>query len=351
MTPTIAIAVPIGAYHPLLRDCLASLAAQTPRPVISTLDASRDPRAAAVIDEFQQLIAYRRVGPDSGQTAAILEGWEKAPGDILGWLNADDALYPGALSIVAARFSDRPDTDVFYGHSVIINDDHEIVGYHWAVEPPSDAILSGCIISQPSCFFRRSAYQAAGGLDASLHYTMDWDLWTRLWTNRARFEFVDEVLSRVLWSREAKTGGFGSRRRKELNRIIDANNPPARRLKSRVGFGLHHVLEYVAPRAIANAARSARKSTAIHGLGRSGEIIGEAQVPLVHYRPNDEARLMVTLDVGGGSVTVEAAGRQAALAQSGAADLTVPMKAAEVLNVRFRAVGDGRARLKSIRIG
>ena len=54
--------------------------------------------AAEAVDQFSDLVAYRRAGPDGGQSDAIIEGWDNLSGDILGWLNADDALYPGALA-------------------------------------------------------------------------------------------------------------------------------------------------------------------------------------------------------------------------------------------------------------
>lgn len=352
MSTSIAIAVPIGAFHPLLRDCLASLAAQASKPVVSVLDASNDPRTAAVIDEFSSMIAYRRAGKDGGQTAAILEGWAHAPGDILGWLNADDALYPQSLSLVAVSFRDHPDTDVLYGHSVIINDNFETVGYHWAVEPPSEAILSGCIISQPSCFFRRKAYEAAGGLDASLHYTMDWDLWTRLWTSGAKFRFEDAVLSRVLWSREAKTGGFGPARRRELNRIIDAHNPPLRRLKSRFGFGLHHLLEYVAPRSLADTVRGARGDGArtIRGVGRNGALTGEAELPIAYYGPAPAQSVTVHMEVAQGFWTVMAGDSEAVATASGETVLPVKTSPGQTTTVRLRGSSGAAARLKSVRL-
>ena len=293
-----AISVPIGGYHPLLRDCLRSLAIQTPRPQIAALDASGDPKVAAVLDEFADIIAYRRAGPDGGQSDAIIEGWENVAGDVLGWLNADDALYPGALAEAAAHFRSRPETDVFYGHTVIIDDDDIIKGYHWAVEPPSERILSGGIISQPSCFFKRRKLNEIGGLDRDLHYTMDWDLWVRFWRAGADFQFTENTLSRVLWSREAKTGGFNRARRRELERIIGANANFIQRVKSRLGFALHHVFEYLTPPALADAVRRrpGNDAHAVHGLARSGEVKASAVIPLVHFDDAPKERLIVSLE-------------------------------------------------------
>ncbi|WP_375202101.1 glycosyltransferase [Hyphococcus sp.] len=328
MAPTFSISVPIGAWHPLLRECLQSLAIQTPRPNVALLDASGDPRVKTDAGAFDDLIVYRRHGPDGGQSDAILEGWANAPGDILGWLNADDALYPGALARAAAKFDDDENLDVVYGHSVIIDDDFAVVGYHWAVAPPSDLLLSGDIISQPSCFFRRSAYDKAGGLDADLHYTMDWDLWVRLWRDGAKFDFINEVMSRVLWTKEAKTGGFGTGRRKELARIIDQNASPVRRLKSKLGFALHHVFEYMMPPALARALRGrlSPSGAVINGLGRNGEIDNEATLPVVHYLPEPARKLRLAFTEKA-DISIAAAG--GALSASGAAEIVFGLPAAQ----------------------
>jgi len=299
MSGSFAFSVPIGAYHPLLRDCLQSLNIQTPRPRVAVLDASGDPRVADVVAEFSDLVTYHRSGPDGGQTDAIIEGWDNVEGDILGWLNADDALYPDALAAASRRFTEYPETDVFYGHSVIIDDDDAVKGYHWAVEPPSERILSGGIISQPSCFFRRSLVEKVGGIDRDLHYTMDWDLWIRFWRADGKFAFSEDVFSRVLWSGDAKTGGFGAPRRRELERLISQNASFERRLKSRLGFALHHAFEYLLPGAVTQAVRrrSARRGSAIHGLDRAGGVRGEARLPIIHYDRGGKRGVVLT--VGG----------------------------------------------------
>lgn len=313
-----AIAVPIGAYHPQLYVCLKSLSIQEPKPAVAIMDASGDERVGQAVAAFPGLAAYHRTGPDKGQSDAIIEGWEHVEGEILGWLNADDALYPGAIEKAARQFRDNPETDVFYGHTTIIDNYETTKGYHWAVEPPSEALLYGDIISQPSCFFRRSKVDDIGGLDRNLHYTMDWDLWVRLWRAGAKFSYTEDVLSRVLWSSDAKTGGFNKQRQQELERIIGANAGLARRAKSRVGFALHHLFEYVAPPRFADAVRGLpfRQMRSINGLDRLGRFRGEANLPLVHYQPRNarglaveiEARGLVSLSANGAYVEAEGAG-------------------------------------------
>ena len=42
---------------------------------------------------------------DGGQYAAVANGFERTKGEILGWLNSDDAIVPGALSVVGEIFA------------------------------------------------------------------------------------------------------------------------------------------------------------------------------------------------------------------------------------------------------
>lgn len=281
-----AITVPVGAYHPRLRASLASLKAQSPQPRVALMDASGDPRVAAIADEFSDLITYRHHGPDDGQADAIASGWAKISGNVLGWLNADDVLLPGALETAAAAFQTHPAADVVYGQSEIVDDRCVFTGYHWSVAPhTAGGLRTNCFISQPSCFFKRLIYEKVGGLNRALHYTMDWDLWVRFDEADAEFVFVDDVLSSVLWSKEAKTGGFGKDRRAELNAIIGQHPGWPRRLKAMIGFSVHHLLEYVVPDGVARTIRRAIASKAgrKYGIDWCGGVGERASIPLYHY--------------------------------------------------------------------
>jgi len=223
------ISVPVGAWNDGLRATFASLAMQTPQPCVALLDASDDPRVAALADEYGDLIAYRRHGLDAGQSAAIAEGWDKVEGDILHWLNVDDALMPGALSSVADAFETDPDADAVYGHSIILDSQGALRGAHPAVDPERlGALPYDCVISQPSCFVRREAIERAGGLDPAFHYAMDWDLWTRLAGSGARFAFLNAYLSQVIWADGTKTARLTPRKTWEMARIASRTGDPWR---------------------------------------------------------------------------------------------------------------------------
>lgn len=302
MSLSFSIAVPVGAWHPFFPSCLESLACQ-PGPVnVALLDASGDARVSEVANRFAGFLHYRRRGPDAGQSAAIVEGWAKAPGDILGWLNADDVLMPGALAKARAAFAGDPACDMICGHSVIVDEKARMIGYHWEVEPPGPRILEANIISQPSCFFRRAAYEAAGGLDENLHYTMDWDLWIRLHKNGARAAFIDEPLSIVLWGDDTKTISWSAQRREELRRIIDTYAPVEERGKIFRAFAIHNLLSRGRLSALTQAVDRGRKVA--FGIGASGLLHPGARLHFAHYDADPRGALAIVFSRGARNVKV-----------------------------------------------
>ena len=228
-----------------------------------------------------------------------------------------------------------------------------MTGYHWAVEPPSERLLVGDIISQPSCFFKRAIYEQVGGLDADLLYTMYWDLWVRLWRAGAKFAFIDDTLSRVLWTPDAKTGGFGEARRKELERIIDQNASPIWRLKSRIGFALHHVFEYTLPEPVTRILRNkaSKPPALIHGLGREGEISETAEIPLVRYGA-PIARIEAFFSRGANSASLSLRDRGGATTthqrDSVTLNLDSPAASGEPLRLTIKSSGPAQAILSHI---
>ncbi|HZT88953.1 MAG TPA: glycosyltransferase family 2 protein [Stellaceae bacterium] len=145
---------------------------------------------------------------DRGQSHAINKGFAASTGMLLGWLNSDDALLPGALSSVASLDLDFRDPLLIAGRSEYRNETGR--ARIWAVDavPESRAqtfrYFSGLYFAQPSVLFTRSALGASGALDEALHYAMDLDLWLRM-TKLARIVTVERRLSWMRRHDDAKT--------------------------------------------------------------------------------------------------------------------------------------------------
>lgn len=348
---TFSISIPIGAYHQLLPTCLASLASQGEGLQIALLDASNDPRVKALADRYDGMLAYRRHGPDGGQSAAIIEGWNNTDGEILGWLNADDFLFPNAIERARREFQSDARTDVVAGHSAICDEQGRMTGYHWSVEPPGENLRSGCVISQPSCFFRRSAYQKAGGLDEALHYTMDWDLWLRLLSSGAEFRFVDEILSAVYWGEGTKTLGMKPARRRELMRLIETYTPDNLKFRAKRGFYLRAALDEIRPPSLSRFLESKlrRRTPFIFGIGPQGRLAAQSKIFWMHYDESPRNALAIRID-SADAVTVDAVGRPAEVVRNGGAlqlQFQNPVAAGELVDLSLSIPAGASARLLS----
>src|SRR5690606_24427665 len=93
---------------------------------------------------------------------------------------------------------------------------------HVVPESPAPLLELGDCIVQPATFFRRAAYDAVGGLDPALHWTMDYDLWMRL-AARYRIQHVDATLAQVRLRPTTKTASGGGRRLAEIEAVVRRN--------------------------------------------------------------------------------------------------------------------------------
>lgn len=141
---------------------------------------------------------------DKGQTDAIIKGFHMAKGEVLAWLNSDDTYLPGALSKTAKVLTEEPGLSVIYGKTHFTDVKGTIIGKYPTEPFDYQRLAIFNFICQPSVFFKKQALSEAGGLDISLHYVMDYDLWIRM-ADKFEFRYVPEFLSTYRLHEESKT--------------------------------------------------------------------------------------------------------------------------------------------------
>lgn len=117
---------------------------------------------------------------DRGQSHALAKGFRLAGGEIFAWLNSDDIYLPGALQTVTAYFSEHPDTGLLYGDAHYCDTAGVVIGRYRTDDFEFDKLAWFNFICQPSAFFPRDVFEAVGGLDETLNFAMDYDLWIRI---------------------------------------------------------------------------------------------------------------------------------------------------------------------------
>lgn len=196
------------------------------------MDGGSTDASADVIRHYERHLAHWQSARDAGQSDAINRGVARATGEIVAWLNSDDYYLPGALHAVARRWmqADRPRWVV--GTCVFLDDAGRHL-YDWPPEPKAllaEAVTLGAGVPQASGFWSRDLWREVGGLDESLHFTMDEDLWMRFYLAGARPTVVPEKLAVRFVQADSKTAAQLPKFSRDFASLI-------RRYRSRVPVG------------------------------------------------------------------------------------------------------------------
>jgi glycosyltransferase involved in cell wall biosynthesis len=196
MLPMISIVVPSLNQGRFIGDTLESIVSQGyPNLELIVVDGGSSDDTVGVIKKYTDHIKWWVSEPDAGQANAVNKGMSRAGGEILAWLNSDDCLMPGALFRVAEYFQSSPQTDVIYGHRVLIDEAGYDVG-RWIVPGHRKLILTYAdYIPQETMFWRTTLWHKVGGvLDESFRFAMDWELIRRFIEADARFKIIPAFL-------------------------------------------------------------------------------------------------------------------------------------------------------------
>lgn len=179
---------------------------------------------------------------DAGQTDAIIKGFAQGDGEILGWLNSDDTLEPGAIACAMDYLAAHPEVDLVYGDAAFIDEQGKFIATCAHVEPFDRHRLLhySDFIVQPAAFFRRSALDKAGGLDVQLHWAMDYDLWLKL-TAVGKAVYLPGRLANYRWLGDNKTASGGSGRLEEVLGVARRHGARSLPAYFKLEAVLHHV--------------------------------------------------------------------------------------------------------------
>ncbi|HTL33067.1 MAG TPA: glycosyltransferase family 2 protein [Kofleriaceae bacterium] len=158
--------------------------------------------------------------PDRGQSDAINKGVGRAQGELIAWINSDDYYAsPRAIRALLDAFEAEPDVDIAFGNGVRVDEAGRELGPYRArpygkladiVTHPASFVL------QPAVVFRRELFLDVGGVDESLHYTMDYELWLRMFVAARRARYIPEVIACARYHSDAKSVAAMGKQIREL---------------------------------------------------------------------------------------------------------------------------------------
>lgn len=204
--PVISIVTCSYQQGPYIEKTLRSVIDQRyPALEYIVCDGGSTDQTLSIIERNAADLAYWISEPDGGQTHALMKGFARATGEICGWLCSDDLLLPGSLHAVGEFFRTHPDIGAAYGDALWID------AHGRFIRPKKEMDFDRFVLTndhnyipQPSMFWRRSLYEAVGGLDHRFDLAMDADLWERFSRN-TRIARIPRFLSCMRFYSEQKT--------------------------------------------------------------------------------------------------------------------------------------------------
>ena len=197
----ISIIIPVYNGEKTIQETLQSVFQQTFKEfeIIIIDDGSQDKTLEilnSIRDPRLKIYSYQ----NSGQATARNRGIERAKGQYIAFLDADDLWTPDKLERQLKTLQNSPHAAVVYSWTDYIDESGKFVqpGRHISVEGDvyAELLTTNFVENGSNILVQKQALTEVGGFEASLPPAEDWDLWLRL---ARRYPFVVVPAPQVLY--------------------------------------------------------------------------------------------------------------------------------------------------------
>ena len=154
---------------------------------------------------------------DNGQVDALNKGLDMANGQVLAFLNSDDAYYRSVFQRIAKI--DWQAVDFVYGKGMWLSEQgRELLSYP-TFAPTKYNLFYQCTLCQPTIFFSREMFRELGGFSMDYPDIFDYEYWIRAVFAHKTFWYVDKLLAKSRMYKENKSMAQRNSISKQVGRL------------------------------------------------------------------------------------------------------------------------------------
>jgi glycosyltransferase involved in cell wall biosynthesis len=194
--PLVTVITPAYNRESLLEETISSVLSQDyPNLEFIVLDDGSTDNTLQVIKKYHDKIRWE-THENMGETNTVNKGFSMANGEIIGIVNSDDPLLPGAIRKMVELIISKPELAVVYPDWNMIDCKGKVIQNIKTYEysSSSDMIRRHYCLPGPGAFFRREVIEKLKGRDPQFRYVADLDFWFRACL-LGPFERVPETLA------------------------------------------------------------------------------------------------------------------------------------------------------------
>jgi GT2 family glycosyltransferase len=198
----VGIVVPtLGERPDYLEKCLASIRSAGQAHVLLVAPSSLNTNALASSGLVDSVV----IDPGVGLPSAINQGINSLPESVeyVNWIGDDDLVTPGSLETAERALDENEDVVMVFGACEYIDGSGNSLWLNssgpWAVPLLR---FGPDLIPQPGALFRRSVFDSIGGLETSLGWAFDFDLFIRF-SKVGKVKYINQTLAKFRWHPES----------------------------------------------------------------------------------------------------------------------------------------------------
>lgn len=231
----VSVVIPTHLRSHLLRESIASVAAQTLQPIeLLVVDDANDPATQAVVAEADARLpfAVRYIANEAGGVChSRNKGAEAATGRWIGFLDDDDLWHPPFLERLVG-LAEQQRVELALGGLLHHEDEHTVTPRAQLTGlTPDTALLQNGSMTGSNFVIDRDAYFRVGGFDPAVTVFNDWDFFVRLLDAGVTYAVDPEPLAEWRFHpgdriatpslrRAAGIGFFLDRHGKRMSRVV-----------------------------------------------------------------------------------------------------------------------------------